>query len=71
MLEVFDLVVMALQLWLFGSFVFLFFAVSDLMFSRKHKPRPFLVRLFFVITWPLALFSANGRAALFGKLKGI
>lgn len=68
----YELVVVGLRLWLVGSLVFSFFAVSDLLFSaQKRRWQKFARRLFFVTAWPLALCSARGREALGGKLEGI
>jgi hypothetical protein len=54
--------VFALMAWSLGALGFLLVALSDLAFSRRFAKFP--RRLALCVIWPLALFSARGRAVL-------
>lgn len=61
------LFVFVMVAWGMGALFFFLIALSDLAFSRRFKAFP--KRLLVCIVWPLALFSARGRAALFHVFK--
>jgi len=63
---------------LFWRFYFLittlliFNIISQLLFSkRKHKYKTALKALFFVVFWPLTIFSPAGRKYLTGKIDSL
>ncbi len=67
----YELTVVFLRLWLLGAIVMLVFSLSDFLFRRPRAPQLLLRRLVMSLIWPLALASAQGRAALRGRLKGV
>jgi len=66
----YELTVLFLRLWLVGILVIAVVALSDFVFRRPHSLRALGLRLAICAIWPLALASAPGRKALFGRLKG-
>jgi hypothetical protein len=56
------LFIFSLMVWSLGGLGLLLVALSDLAFSKSFKAFP--KRLALILVWPLALFSARGRAAL-------
>jgi hypothetical protein len=56
------LFVFSLMVWSLGAMGFLLVALSDLAFARTFSKFP--RRLLLCAIWPLALFSASGRAVL-------
>lgn len=66
----YELTVLFLRLWLLGAILMAVFSLSDFVFRRPHGVRLLLRRLVMSAVWPLALASSQGRAALFGRLKG-
>jgi hypothetical protein len=67
----YELTVLFLRLWLMGAIIIAFVSVSAFVFRRPHGVKLLLLRLAMSIVWPLALLSSQGRAALFGKFKGV
>ena len=67
----YELTVLFLRLWLLGAILMAVFSLSDFVFRRPHGVRLLLRRLVMSAVWPLALASSQGRAALFGRLKGV
>lgn len=66
-----ELTTIALRLWLIGLLLIVVVSLSDFLFRRPHAAGQLLMRLGFGLIWPLALFSASGRRALFGRFKGV
>jgi hypothetical protein len=67
----YELTVLFLRLWLLGAILMVVISLSDFVFRRPHGVRLLLRRLVLSAVWPLALASSQGRAALFGRLKGV
>jgi hypothetical protein len=67
----YELTVWFLRLWLAGFVVIVIVAVSDFVFRRPHGLRLLWRRLALSVIWPLAIASSQGRAALFGRFKGV
>lgn len=67
----YELTVLFLRLWLLGAILMTIVSLSDFVFRRPHGARLLVRRLVMSAVWPLALASSQGRAALFGKLKGV
>ncbi len=67
----YELTVLFLRVWLVVGIVLVFVSLSDFAFRRPHGVRLLLRRLLLSALWPLALASSQGRAALFGKLRGM
>jgi hypothetical protein len=67
----YELTVLFLRLWLLGAILMAVFSLSDFVFRRPHGVKLLLRRLVMSAVWPLALASSQGRAALFGRLKGV
>jgi len=67
----YELTVVFLRIWLIGGIFVVFVSLSDFAFRRPHGVRRLLFRLLLSIVWPLALASSEGRAALFGRFRGV
>lgn len=67
----YELTVLFLRLWLLGTVILAVISLSDFVFRRPHGPGLLLRRLAMCVVWPLALASSRGRAALWGRLKGV
>jgi len=67
----YELTVLFLRLWLLGAVILAIVSLSDFVFRRPHGPGLLLRRLTMCLVWPLALASSHGRAALWGRLKGV
>jgi hypothetical protein len=67
----YELTVLFLRVWLLGAALLAVISLSDFVFRRPHGVRLLLFRLAMSAVWPLALASSQGRAALFGRLKGV
>lgn len=58
------------SVWIFGIIVFLLNAIANSLFSKcSRRISLFLFSIPFMLIWPLALFSPNGRKILFLKIE--
>jgi hypothetical protein len=67
----YELTVVFLRLWLLGVIILAVVSLSDFLFRQPHAATLLARRLALSLIWPLALASSRGRAALWGKLKGV
>ena len=67
----YELTVLFLRVWSVGIIVIAVVSASDFLFRRPHSAKLLARRIALSLVWPLALASSQGRAALFGRLRGV
>ncbi len=71
MRPVWEITTIVLRIWVAGFLLATLISVSDFLFRKPHRAQVLLKRLALGLLWPLALVSAQGRNALFGKFSGV
>lgn len=61
----YELFLLFLRIWEFVGGGIVIVSLADLVFSRYHLFRRFLMRVALATVWPLALLSERGRSLFF------